>query len=552
VQDAYEVYWNGLLVGTYGKVPPSPSWYDSLWPETFGLGHTQEGVLAVRVWKAPPLRGAPLNESNFEPILGSPETVAQAKASVDFRWLQSYQYLFGAVSLMALIFVIGIAGWLRDTRQWILLWMALFAFQPCVGTFVWILKTLRDPLATAVFDLAQGASDISILFLLLWLLDLRNDQRLVRVARFLSIAYGLVSILRAICSFALALPNPAPAVVGSWVLFSLALAFELLPLYLIALALKRRQRLDHSRWIVAVSSSLALMTTTFGGIITIVGHFFRKDLSQVVWKPVAVVWGTLVQPLVVALPVCLITVFYAVYRYSSINRRRQIALEEEFNSAREIQSVLIPESLPCISGIELTSAYRPMREVGGDFFQVLPLEGDSTLIVLGDVSGKGLKAAMPVSLIVGMLKTLVRYTSGPAELLSALNRSVHGQLQGGFATCLVLHVHHNGSCLVVNAGHPPPFLNGRELELSGALPVGIAPDAIYEETRFDLAEGDHLALYSDGLLEARNGVGDLYGFHRLQALFSSRPSAAEAAEAAVAFGQDDDITVLTLTRLPVI
>jgi serine phosphatase RsbU (regulator of sigma subunit) len=83
------------------------------------------------------------------------------------------------------------------------------------------------------------------------------------------------------------------------------------------------------------------------------------------------------------------------------------------------------------------------------------------------------------------------------------------------------------------------------------LPLGIDPEARYEETQIQLAPGDHLALCTDGLLEARSPSGELYGFDRLRTLFASSPSAEQATEAGVAFGQDDDITVLTLTRLAV-
>jgi serine phosphatase RsbU (regulator of sigma subunit) len=95
----------------------------------------------------------------------------------------------------------------------------------------------------------------------------------------------------------------------------------------------------------------------------------------------------------------------------------------------------------------------------------------------------------------------------------------------------------------------PPFLNQREVELEGSLPLGLVPSVIYEEVTMVLHPGDQLSIYTDGLVEARGATGELYGFARLQALFASRPSAQQATDAAIAFGQDDDITVLTLTRL---
>ena len=111
-----------------------------------------------------------------------------------------------------------------------------------------------------------------------------------------------------------------------------------------------------------------------------------------------------------------LSIVYAVIRYTIANQRRQTNLEREFQNARELQQILVPETLPAIPGFTLTSAYRPAQEVGGDFFQIIPLEGaqqGSTLIVLGDVSGKGLQAAMTVSLIVGAVRTLAKFAPSP-------------------------------------------------------------------------------------------------------------------------------------------
>jgi Stage II sporulation protein E (SpoIIE) len=136
-----------------------------------------------------------------------------------------------------------------------------------------------------------------------------------------------------------------------------------------------------------------------------------------------------------------------------------------------------------------------------------------------------------------------------AELLGALNRRLHGRLHGGFATYLALRLDPDGACTLASAGHPAPFLNESEIALSGALPLGLIAGATYRESAIHLSAGDHLALYTDGLLEARSATGELYGFDRVRTLFAAEPDAAKATEAAVAFGQDDDITVLILTRL---
>jgi serine phosphatase RsbU (regulator of sigma subunit) len=251
----------------------------------------------------------------------------------------------------------------------------------------------------------------------------------------------------------------------------------------------------------------------------------------------------------------LLSVVYAVYRYTRESAQRQGALEQELRSAQELQQVLIPDALPSVSGYSITSAYRPAQEVGGDFFQVIPVKAGpdnpagSTLLVLGDVSGKGLRAAMTVSLIVGTIRTLAEFSPHPADILAGLNRRLHGRLHGGFATCLVMLLYPDGTCVLANAGHPSPFLNQQEIDMPGALPVGVVDDSAYTEITIHLREGDHFVLYTDGLLEARTTNGELFGFDRLSTLMERRPSAEQAIKAATDFGQEDDITVLTLTRL---
>jgi serine phosphatase RsbU (regulator of sigma subunit) len=122
-------------------------------------------------------------------------------------------------------------------------------------------------------------------------------------------------------------------------------------------------------------------------------------------------------------------------------------------------------------------------------------------------------------------------------------------MQGGFATGVVLRMDPDGQVIFANAGHLPPYLNGRELMLDPSLPLGLVGQMHYGETAVRMEPGDQLSLYTDGLLEAKNENGELFGFERMNALFATRPSAEDATQAAIGFGQDDDITVLTLTRL---
>src|SRR6202041_837727 len=102
------------------------------------------------------------------------------------------------------------------------------------------------------------------------------------------------------------------------------------------------------------------------------------------------------------------------------------------------QQVLVPAETPVIPGFHIESLYKPAGEVGGDFFQIIAVPGGGALVVIGDVSGKGMPAAMTVSLLVGTLRTLAHYSQSPGEILSAMNQLMLGRSRGGFTTCLVL------------------------------------------------------------------------------------------------------------------
>jgi len=168
----------------------------------------------------------------------------------------------------------------------------------------------------------------------------------------------------------------------------------------------------------------------------------------------------------------------------------------------------------------------------------------SLLIAVGDVSGKGLPAALAVAAIVGAFRALPELA--PALMLQALNRGISRNSQGGFVTCCALRVAPDGSVTFANAGHLSPYCNGREIELESGFPLGLVPSAEYPETHFRLNPGDRLTLLSDGVVEARNSAGELFGFERTREISSQ--SVEQIAAAAQAFGQEDDITVLTLTR----
>jgi hypothetical protein len=236
---------------------------------------------------------------------------------------------------------------------------------------------------------------------------------------------------------------------------------------------------------------------------------------------------------------------FLVQRTVRIARERNRA-EAELEAARMVQQMLIPDEIPTVPGFVLQSVYKPAGEVGGDFFQILPLQGGGVLLVIGDVSGKGMPAAMTVSLLVGTVRTLAHYTESPGEILSAMNQRMLTRSCGGFTTCLVLRVDKDGKLTIANAGHLSPYLAGIELPLQNGLPLGLSAATAYVESTFQLGPSQQLTLLTDGIVEARDKAGALFGFDRTAAL-SIQPAEA-IAHAAEAFGQDDDITALTLAR----
>ena len=232
------------------------------------------------------------------------------------------------------------------------------------------------------------------------------------------------------------------------------------------------------------------------------------------------------------------------------DRSEKQRMAAELAAGRAVQQVLIPEDVPAIPGFKIQSVYKPYGEVGGDFFQVLPVKSDESasgvLVIIGDVSGKGMPAAMTVSLLVGTVSTLAHYTQSPGEILAAMNQRMLARSHGGFTTCLVLRADTDGTLTIANAGHVAPYVDGKELQTENGLPLGIAADTIYAESTFQLSPGQQLTLLTDGVIEARDEAGALFGFESAAAL--STHTAEAIAHAAQTFGQEDDITVLTVAR----
>jgi hypothetical protein len=561
VDSACEVFWNGALVGSLGKVPPHPVWYAFSQPVgAFPLGPAQSGVLAVRVWKAPILyfASSPAEGGLISvPQAGSVQAVEALDTAARFRWLKANQFTLAVALLSFVVGLLALLAWLRNRDQTLFLWLALAMFFPTEGFLLFSVPGVPFRWSYGLIGVAIAVNNIALWSLLIFLLGLDDRRRLVLWTKILAVAILALTLVDTVLMlFDWSHPSYGQARLLLEADIASTIPAVLLEFWSLVLVLSAlRKRLDLARWMLAIS---ALLTGLLGAVSDVTGLGVRWThgtlLSRLEAPFFTVANSTLnVRPIVFTL--LLLSIVYAVYRYAIDQNRRQSTLEAEFKSAQEIQRILIPETLPSLPGFAVTSAYRPAQEVGGDFFQLIALkptawaEG-SSLFVLGDVSGKGLKAAMTVALIVGTIRSLAEIFQRPADILEGLNRCLHGRMQQGFATCIILRIDPDGTCAFANAGHLAPFLNHQELELPPALPLGLVPSASYDETAIDLDVDDRLTLYTDGLLEARNAAtGELFGFDRVEVLIASRPDARQATEAAVAFGQDDDITVLTITRL---
>lgn len=222
--------------------------------------------------------------------------------------------------------------------------------------------------------------------------------------------------------------------------------------------------------------------------------------------------------------------------------RVRAALAAELHAASTVQQLLLLSASRPTPGFVVESVYVPASEVGGDFFFVSSTPDDSLTAIVGDVSGKGLTAAMRVAMILGVLR---RETShDPSDILFGLNNALIAQGQLGFTTACCIRLSRSGKFTLANAGHIAPYVAGCELKTPPAIPLGLIADQTYELVNGYLPADERLVLLSDGVPEARSQTGELYGFDRLPGL--TLLSAGEIAKVAQSFGQEDDITVFTL------
>jgi serine phosphatase RsbU (regulator of sigma subunit) len=242
--------------------------------------------------------------------------------------------------------------------------------------------------------------------------------------------------------------------------------------------------------------------------------------------------------------------------------RERERIEQELRTAQAIQQAFLPRNIPLLAGWHLVPYYQPAREVGGDFYDVIALDNGRLGLIIGDVTGKGVPAALVMATVLTMLRSTARTLDSPALTLELVNEQLAVEIPAGvFVTCFyVLLDPVSGHLRYANAGHEAPYRQqddaASELWATG-MPLGMLPGSRYEEFEATLAPGESLFFYSDGLVEAHSPSGEMFGFPRLQALLSKSASETTLIDLVLThlrgftgdkWEQEDDVTLLALRR----
>jgi serine phosphatase RsbU (regulator of sigma subunit) len=249
--------------------------------------------------------------------------------------------------------------------------------------------------------------------------------------------------------------------------------------------------------------------------------------------------------------------------YDQLSLMRQ-SIEQELRMARSIQQALLPQDLLQLEGWQITPYYQPAREVGGDFYDLFELEDGRVGVVEGDATGKGMPAALVASATCSVLRAVAQAlgSSSPGEVLSRGNETLLARIPPNmFVTCFYAVLEpQSGSLRYANAGHDLPYLwrggEAEELRARG-MPLGLLPGMEYEEKEIEVDAGEGVLFYTDGLVEAHDPKGEMFGFPRLRELVAEHGEERLLGDflldelysfVGAGWEQEDDITLLTLKR----
>jgi len=553
VDDSYQLFVNGRLIGSFGDFSGSlPSIYDTQ-PRMFQipasvLQNSPDGnaELALRFYMA----ARELLQNNFPGGMHDPPYLGFTSAIVPVYHVQwENQFRLSASSVVSfliyLLFTLLILMlYAFDRTERILLLPA--AACALDALYVLMVLTATESSLLTASSMVYGQAVLLPAFLVFWALTWSayfglQHRKWLRNAIIIIGAFGTTFLLL-FQLFTTSGPRAPHYIFTSYFIaeYIFDAAFIIILMVIAWLGIRQAQKID---W-------MLLLALIFYGIPELTPALQMLHI-RTAWFPFGI---NLHLPTLTSLTSFFCFSFVLMRRFRASQRRQQATLED-VKQAQEVQQVLIPEELPRVPGLTIESVYRPAREVGGDFFQIIPHPSDdSALIVVGDVAGKGLKAGMLVALLVGGIRSTAELNSDPVFVLQALNRRLVGR-GDAHATCLAMRIAADGGVTLANAGHLPPYVNGKPVAVDGALPLGFLPDLQPSVTRFKLGEGDRMVLVSDGIAEAMDTEGRLFGFERVEEMLAQEPGSSPISPAALAsaaqnFGQEDDISVISVTREP--
>jgi hypothetical protein len=540
VDDAYQVFVNGQQIGEFGKFSKSGvKTYLSL-PRAYALPKEINGgpiTLAIRVWMdaSTPLTNPDSGGLHGPPILGQAGPIDRMlRLDWDAVTHSQLSRFLELTVLFLAITVCGVLFWLdrkEKSYPWLGAICCAIALQLTVSLAGNYTTLLPGWMNFILIDVIFAPLVIS-----LWILFWAYWFRMGRMTRMHYMVWGFTAALMLTIAMMRA-PLYGRVVPVQWlvVLAPLAVLLKLLLGSLLLWVAWEGMRKDHA------GAWLAMPALALVGI-----SLYQQELLILHLQLMFFPFGMAVNISQIAVVVSLIIITVLLMRrfLQSLKLRQQ--WEAEIDQARQVQQLLIPEAIPTVPGYVLETEYRPAQQVGGDFFQILPDGQGGVLILLGDVTGKGLQAGMQVALIVGVIRTLVESSYEPHVVLEGLNRRLCGRGQS-YATCVAMHIDAEGKTTIANAGHIVPYLNGKELTMAGNLPLGLNSAVTFDQVTMQLKNKDRLLVITDGVIEAKNAKNELFGFNRARSI--SHLPAAFIVKAAEIFGQEDDITVVSISRM---
>jgi Stage II sporulation protein E (SpoIIE) len=554
VDDAYQLFANGMLLGGYGEFAPSgkSKTIYSQTPVLFVLPETgprAEGqatpttlTLAVRVWMGVHglLRMPDAGGMHFAPLLGGEEAIT---AQYKLDWYVYIHSFLSAPLQPAAILLLGIVACsllLFDKSDRAYLWVAAVLLFSAFSDALIMAGILIPHLVNARLFYVYLESIYLPLHMGGWAMvwwawfRLRRPRWMPSTIAILTVSAMIAGAL-AEGVFQGATPHPVGPVFRAAPTAIRALLLALM----VFIVVKGIREHGVEGWLV-LPTLLPVALVHFQGQLA-------NPYVPLYWRMFGVTFS--IENLANFLLASAMALLLLRRLLRSVDRQRRLALD--IKQAQEVQQVILPERRTVLPGMVVECEFHPALEVGGDFFQVIPHPDDgSLLIVAGDVTGKGLQAGMLVALLVGAIRTLAPYDPDPLSILAALNQRLCHRRQA-HATGLALRIAASGEATLANAGHLPPYINGELLSVEGTLPLGMIENPEFSVANFHLSEGDRLVLVSDGVVEATNSENLLFGFERVQDLLKEGTTAAAIAEIAERFGQQDDISVISVTRVPV-